>query len=65
MPDALRASLSSSSSPYQTDSPRGSKLTRAELAFVTTCLASHSSKRPSVKALLEDDAYLSSRYRGG
>jgi hypothetical protein len=65
MPDALRANLSSPSSPYATDSPAGSKLTRLELSFVLTCLASSSSERPSVKALLEDNPYLSSRYRGG
>jgi serine/threonine protein kinase len=65
MPDALRSSLSSNDSPYLSDSPRGSKLTRLEVSFVTTCLASHSSRRPPVKDLLEDAPYLSSRYRGG
>lgn len=65
MPDALRDSLSCASSPYALDTPRGSKLTRQELAFVTTCMASSSSSRPDVRALLDNQAYLSSRYRGG
>jgi hypothetical protein len=65
MPDELRSSLSSNDSPYLCDLPRGSKLTRLEVSFVTTCLASHSSRRPPVKDLLEDAPYLSSRYRGG
>lgn len=65
MPDALRDSLASPSSPYALDSPRGSKLTRTELAFVTACMASSSSSRPDVRELLDSQAYLSSRYRGG
>lgn len=63
MADALRLILSMG--PYSEDSPRGSKLTRLEEAFVTTCIASSSSSRPAVRQLLESNEYLSSRYRGG
>lgn len=65
MPDVLRESLSSPSSPYLQDTPRGSKLTRLELAFVSSCMASSSNSRPPVTELLDSDPYLSSRYRGG
>lgn len=65
MADSLRDSLASPSSPYAEDSPRGSKLTRLELSFVRTCMASSSKQRPAVKDLLDNDSYLSSRYRGG
>jgi hypothetical protein len=53
------------SHPYGQDSPPGSLLTAKEKTFVTTCLADSSSSRPDVSTLLEQNPYLSSRYRGG
>jgi hypothetical protein len=63
--DDLQDYLTSPSHPYKQDSPPGSLLTAKEVAFVSTCLADSSKHRPDVSTLLEQNPYLSSRYRGG
>jgi hypothetical protein len=62
---SLAASLDSLSCPYAQDDASGTALSNTERVFVQVCMAAHSSSRPPPTQLLDQEAYLSSRWRGG